>query len=91
MLLLFVTDLPHMSPRNATQLLQDFKQFNASLRPREEGGYLLTVPSGHAPLRTRRALANFCAGRQYQNYLWRLRGVDEDGNPTIPLAEERDL
>lgn len=88
MLMWFVTDLPHVHPKNATLLLQDFGQFNPSLHPRKEGGYLLTVPSGRAPLRTRRALADFCQGRgSYSNYTWRLRGVDDEGNPTIPIED----
>jgi hypothetical protein len=86
LLLLFTADLPAISPRNATQLLQDFVQFNPSLRPRKEGGYWLTVPSGRAPLRTQRALKEFCRGR-YQ-YQWTLYGLDDEGCPTIPISEE---
>lgn len=86
MLLLFTVSLPHVDPKNATQLLQEFNQFNASLRTRKEGGFWLTVPSGRAPLRTHSRLKEFCRGR-YQ-YQWRLYGVDDEGCPTIPISDE---
>ena len=86
MLLLFTAELPHIDPKNATQLLQEFAQFNASLRPHKDGGYLLTVPSGRAPLRTQRAIKEFCRSR-YQCQ-WRLYVVDDEGRPTIPISEE---
>jgi hypothetical protein len=86
MLLLFTTELPHIDPRNATQLLEQFNQFNPSLRPRKSGGHLLTVPSGRAPLRTSRLLKDFCANRY--PYKWLLLGVDDEGCPTIPISEK---
>lgn len=86
MLLLFTVTLPHIDPKTATQLLEAFKQFNASLRIRKEGGYWLTVPSGRAPLRTSRLLKDFCANRY--SYEWRLKGVDDEGCPTIPISEK---
>jgi hypothetical protein len=86
MLLLYTAELPHIDPKNATQLLAAFAPFNASLRPRKAGGYLLTVPSGRVPLRTRRLLKEFCAHRY--EYKWLLLGLDDEGCPTIPISEE---
>lgn len=88
MLLLFTVELPVIDPKNATLLLQQFAQFNPALKHRQGGGYLLAVPSGRVPLRTMRVLKEFCSG-QYPHWKWRLLGVDDDGNPTIPISEER--
>lgn len=86
MLLVFTTALPALDPIRATQLLQEYGQFNPSLRIRKEGGYYLTIPSHHVPLRTHRLLREF--GQQRQNYKWRLYGLDDEGNPTVPIQED---
>lgn len=81
MLLLFVAELPDATPANAAAVLQEFTQFNASLRPRKAGGYLLTVPLGRARLRTSRLLKEFCRSGGGGCF-----GVDDDGCPTIPIS-----
>jgi hypothetical protein len=79
MLLLFTTALPPSGPRDAVRLWEEFGRFNASLRPRMEGGaapgggYYPSVPAGREPLRTMRRL-------QDTQSEWELLGVDDDGN-----------
>jgi hypothetical protein len=89
MILLFIATLPSTGQRAAVQLLETFRQFNPSLRPRKGGGgasgggYYLSVPSGREPLRNMRRFQEHSP-----HYTWELLGVDDDGNPTIPLSEE---
>jgi hypothetical protein len=93
MIMLFTAELPPTGPRDAVLLLDRFSQFNPSLRPRKGGGgaagggYVLCVPSGRVPLRTLRLLEEFCRER-HSLLKWRLLGVDDDGNPTVPVSEE---
>src|SRR5690349_7455829 len=95
MILLFTAELPPTGPRDAVQLLEQFSQFNPSLRPRKGGGgapgggWLLTVPSGRVPLRTLRLLEEFCRDRHPQ-LRWRLLGVDDEGNPTVPVTPDHE-
>lgn len=88
MLLVFTAELPALDPKNAPQLLQTFEQFNASLRVRKEGGFYLTVPSHRVPLRTSRLIKEFCRSNQFDHFKWRLFGLDDEGNPTVPITEE---
>lgn len=83
MLLVFKYRQTFKKPYQATALMDLLAAFNARVGREPDGRYHVLVPSGDRPLAILRQLSRTVAESE-----WELLGLDDAGNPVIPLRFE---